>query len=316
MHPFPTIVDAGGNFFQSESFVSEHHHHHSANYGRAFAIGITLNVVFVLVEVFYGLQADSLALLSDAGHNLSDVLGLLIAWGGYYLARLRPNQKHTYGLGRATILAALFNALILLVAIGGIAWEAIARFSHPVPIQGGIVMWVAGIGVVINGITAWLFMSGNKDDLNLRGAFLHMTADALVSLGVVIAGAVFLLTGWTWLDPAISLAIAVVILLGTWGLLRQSLHLSLDGVPDSIDLNAVRSYLAAQPGVIEVHDLHVWAMSTSEVALTAHLVTNGEQLKDDFLSRVANELHNEYGIEHATIQIESGNITCALSTHA
>lgn len=316
MHPFPTIVDAGGNFFQSESFVSERHHHHSANYGRAFAIGITLNVVFVLVEVFYGLQADSLALLSDAGHNLSDVLGLLIAWGGYYLARLRPNQKHTYGLGRATILAALFNALILLVAIGGIAWEAIARFSHPVPIQGGIVMWVAGIGVVINGITAWLFMSGNKDDLNLRGAFLHMTADALVSLGVVIAGAVFLLTGWTWLDPAISLAIAVVILLGTWGLLRQSLHLSLDGVPDSIDLNAVRSYLAAQPGVIEVHDLHVWAMSTSEVALTAHLVTNGEQLKDDFLSRVANELHNEYGIEHATIQIESGNITCALSTHA
>lgn len=316
MRPFPTIVDAGGNFFQSESFVSEHHHHHSGNYGRAFAIGITLNVVFVLVEVFYGLQADSLALLSDAGHNLSDVLGLLIAWGGFYLGRLRPNQKHTYGLGRATILAALFNALILLVAIGGIAWEAIARFSHPVPIQGGIVMWVAGIGVVINGITAWLFMAGNKYDLNLRGAFLHMTADALVSFGVVIAGAVFILTGWTWLDPAISLAIAVVILLGTWGLLRQSLHLSLDGVPDSIDLNAVRNYLAAQPGVIEVHDLHVWAMSTSGVALTAHLVTNGEQLKDDFLSRVANELHDEYRIEHATIQIESGNITCALSTHA
>ena len=316
MRPSPTIVDAGGNYFQSESLMSEHQHHHSANYGRAFAIGITLNVIFVLVEVFYGLQADSLALLSDAGHNLSDVLGLLIAWGGFYLGRLRPNQKHTYGLGRATILAALFNALILLVAIGGIAWEAIARFSHPVPIQGGIVMWVAGIGVVINGITAWLFVSGNKDDLNLRGAFLHMTADALVSLGVVIAGAVFLLTGWAWLDPAISLAIAVVILLGTWGLLRQSLHLSLDGVPDSIDLNAVRSYLTAQQGVIEVHDLHVWAMSTSEVALTAHLVTNGEQLKDDFLSRVANELHDEYGIEHATIQIEAGNITCALSTHA
>jgi len=315
MRPFPTIVDAGGNYFQNDAFMSGHHHHHSANYGRAFAIGITLNVVFVLVEVFYGLQADSLALLSDAGHNLSDVLGLLIAWGGYYLGRLRPNQKHTYDLGRATILAALFNALILLVAIGGIAWEAIARFSHPVPIQGGIVMWVAGIGVVINGITAWLFMSGNKDDLNLRGAFLHMTADALVSLGVVIAGAVFLLTGWTWLDPAISLAIAVVILLGTWGLLRQSLHLSLDGVPDSIDLNAVRNYLAAQPGVIEVHDLHVWAMSTSEVALTAHLVMNGERLKDDFLSRVGNKLHDEYGIEHATIQIETGNMACALSSH-
>ncbi len=295
--------------------MSGHHHHHSANYGRAFAIGITLNVFFVLVEVFYGLQADSLALLSDAGHNLSDVLGLLIAWGGYYLGRLRPNQKHTYGLGRATILAALFNALILLVAIGGIAWEAIARFSHPVPIQGGIVMWVAGIGVVINGITAWLFMAGNKDDLNLRGAFLHMTADALVSLGVVIAGAVFLLTGWTWLDPAISLAIAVVILLGTWGLLRQSLHLSLDGVPDSIDLNAVRSYLAAHLGVIEVHDLHVWAMSTSEIALTAHLVMPDGQQEDRFLNHVADELHKEFGIEHATIQIEAGNNFCVLSTH-
>ena len=315
MRPFPTIVDAGGNFFQSEAFMSEHHHHHSANYGRAFAIGITLNVVFVLVEVFYGLQADSLALLSDAGHNMSDVLGLLIAWGGFYLGRLRPNQKHTYGLGRATILAALFNALILLVAIGGIAWEAIARFSHPVPIQGGIVMWVAGIGVVINGITAWLFMSGNKDDLNLRGAFLHMTADALVSLGVVIAGAVFLLTGWTWLDPAISLAIAVVILLGTWGLLRQSLHLSLDGVPDSIDLNAVRSYLGAQPGVIEVHDLHVWAMSTSEIALTAHLVIPDGHQGDEFLNHVADKLHKEFSIEHATIQIEAGNNICVLSTH-
>ncbi len=315
MCPFPTIVDAGGNFFQSEAFMSEHHHHHSANYGRAFAIGITLNVVFVLVEVFYGLQADSLALLSDAGHNLSDVLGLLIAWGGFYLGRLRPNQKHTYGLGRATILAALFNALILLVAIGGIAWEAIARFSHPVPIQGGIVMWVAGIGVVINGITAWLFMSGNKDDLNLRGAFLHMTADALVSLGVVIAGAVFLLTGWTWLDPAISLAIAVVILLGTWGLLRQSLHLSLDGVPDSIDLNAVRSYLGAQPGVIEVHDLHVWAMSTSDIALTAHLVMPDGHQGDEFLNQVADELHDKFSVEHATIQIEIRSGICALATH-
>ena len=315
MRPFPTTVAASGNYFQSESSMSEHHHHHSANYGRAFAIGITLNVIFVLVEVFYGLQADSLALLSDAGHNLSDVLGLLIAWGGFYLGRLRPNQKHTYGLGRATILAALFNALILLVAIGGIAWEAVARFSHPVPIQGGIVMWVAGIGVVINGITAWLFMAGNKDDLNLRGAFLHMTADALVSLGVVIAGAVFLLTGWTWLDPTISLAIAVVILLGTWGLLRQSLHLSLDGVPDSIELNAVRSYLGAQPGVIEVHDLHVWAMSTSEIALTAHLVMPDGHPGDEFLKQVADVLHDRFAIEHATIQIEIGNISCDLSTH-
>jgi cobalt-zinc-cadmium efflux system protein len=241
-----------------------HSHSHGANYNHAFIIGITLNVLFVLAEAFYGWQADSLALLSDAGHNLSDVLGLLMAWGGFYLARLRPNQKHTYGLGRATMMAALFNALILLVAIGGIAWEAISRFSHPVPIQGGIVMLVAAVGVVINGITAWLFMSGNKDDLNLRGAFLHMAADALVSLGVVIAGALYIWSGWTWLDPAISLVIAVVILLGTWGLLHQSLHLSLDGVPASIELDKVKDHLLALPEVSDVHDLHVWAMSTSD----------------------------------------------------
>ncbi len=292
-----------------------HSHNHAANYGRAFAIGIALNVLFVLVEAFYGWQADSLALFSDAGHNLSDVLGLLAAWGGFYLARLRPNQKHTYGLGRATILAALFNALILLIAIGGIVWEAIVRFSHPVPIQGGTVMLVAAIGVVINGITAWLFMSGNKDDLNLRGAFLHMAADALVSLGVVIAGALFIWTGWTWLDPAISLVIAVVILLGTWGLLRQSLHLSLDGVPASVELDSVKRYLSTLPGVIEVHDLHVWAMSTSETALTAHLVVRDGHPGDDFLNRVADELHHDFSIEHATIQIETTAQTCALSNH-
>lgn len=295
--------------------MTDHHHTHAPNYGRAFSIGIALNVLFVLVEVFYGWQADSLALLSDAGHNLSDVLGLLIAWGGFYLAGLRPDQKHTYGLGRATMMAALFNALILLIAIGGIAWEAIARFSHPVPIQGGTVMLVAAIGVVINGITAWLFMSGNKDDLNLRGAFLHMAADALVSLGVVIAGAVYIRTGWTWLDPAISLGIAVVILLGTWGLLRQSLHLSLDGVPASIELDKVRNYLTAQPNVTAVHDLHVWAMSTTGIALTAHLVVPDGYPGDDFLSRVSSELHDKFAIDHATIQIETGKLTCALSAH-
>jgi cobalt-zinc-cadmium efflux system protein len=292
-----------------------HSHSHAANYGRAFAIGIALNVLFVLVEVFYGWQADSLALLSDAGHNLSDVLGLLAAWGGYYLGKLRPNHKHTYGLGRATIMAALFNALILLIAIGGIAWEAIVRFSHPVPIQGGTVMLVAAIGVVINGITAWLFMSGNQNDLNLRGAFLHMAADALVSLGVVIAGAIYIWTGWTWLDPTISLVIAVVILLGTWGLLRQSLHLSLDGVPASVELDRVKSYLSSLPGVIEVHDLHVWAMSTSETALTVHLVISDGHPGDEFLNRVADELHDDFAIEHATIQIEMNNQSCALSTH-
>jgi cobalt-zinc-cadmium efflux system protein len=293
-----------------------HTHSHASNYGRAFAIGIALNVLFVLVEAFYGWRADSLALLSDAGHNLSDVLGLLVAWGGFYLGKLRPNHKHTYGLGRATMMAAMFNALILLVAIGGIVWEAIVRFSHPVPIQGGTVMLVAAIGVVINGITAWLFMSGNKDDLNVRGAFLHMAADALVSLGVVIAGAIYIRTGWTWLDPAISLGIAVVILLGTWGLLRQSLHLSLDGVPASVELDSVKRYLSSLPGVIEVHDLHVWAMSTSETALTAHLVVRDGHPGDDFLNRVADELHHDFAIEHATIQIECGDLECVLSGHA
>lgn len=297
--------------------MSAHHHSHShaANYDRAFAVGISLNVLFVLVETYYGWLSDSLALLSDAGHNLSDVLGLLMAWGGFYLARLRPSRKHTYGWGRATILAALFNALILLIAIGGIVWESISRFSHPVPIQGGIVMLVAAIGVVINGITAWLFMSGNRDDLNLRGAFLHMAADALVSLGVVIVGALFIWTGWAWLDPAISLAIAVVILLGTWGLLRQSLHLSLDGVPASVELDAVKVYLSSLPEVSEVHDLHVWAMSTSEIALTAHLVVRDGHPGDDFLNRIADELHQDFAIEHTTIQIETGDLTCVLATH-
>ena len=292
-----------------------HSHSHAANYDRAFALGIVLNVLFVVVETIFGWQADSLALLSDAGHNLSDVLGLLVAYGGLYLARLRPNHKHTYGLGRATILAALFNAMILLIAIGGIVWEAVGRFSHPVPIQGGIVMLVAAIGVVINGITAWLFMSGNKTDLNLRGAFLHMAADALVSLGVVIAGAMFIWTGWAWLDPAISLVIAVVILWSTWDLLRQALHLSLDGVPVSITLDNVKNYLTAQPNVIEIHDLHVWAMSTSEIALTVHLVMRGGHPGNEFLCRVAEELHDNFTIGHATIQIELDNQQCTLSGH-
>ena len=294
----------------------DHSHHHGASYDRAFAVGITLNVLYVLVEAYFGWRSDSLALLSDAGHNLSDVLGLLMAWSGFYLARLRPSQKHTYGLGRATIMAALFNALFLLIVVGGIVWEAIARFSHPVPIQGGIVILVAGIGVVVNGITAWLFMSGHKQDLNLRGAFLHMAADALVSLGVVIASALFIWTGWTWLDPAISLAIAVVILLGTWNLLRHSLNLSLDGVPASIELDSVRNYLAELPGVGTVHDLHVWAMSTSEIALTAHLVMPDGHPGDDFLCSIASILHDDFDIEHTTIQIERGDRPCALFTHA
>ncbi len=290
--------------------MSEHTHH--ARYDRAFSIGITLNIAFVLVEAFYGWQADSLALLSDAGHNLSDVLGLLIAWGGFYLARLRPNPKHTYGWGRATIMAALFNALILLIAIGGIAWEALVRFNHPVPIQGSTVMLVAAMGVVNNGITAWLFMSGNKGDLNMRGAFLHMAADALVSLGVVITGALFVWTGWAWLDPVMSLVIALVILLGTWDLLRQSLHLSLDGVPNAIALTQVEAYLSGLTGVNAIHDLHIWAISTSKIALTVHLIMPEGGANDDFLQLIAQKLHDEFGIEHATIQIEASRQSCTL----
>lgn len=292
-----------------------HSHAHAANYDRAFAIGIALNVLFVLVEAFYGWMADSLALLSDAGHNLSDVLGLLLAWGGYYLARLRPSRSHTYGFGRATIMAALFNALLLLVAVGAITWEAFDRFAHPVEIQGMTVIVVAAIGVLVNGVTAWLFMSGDHQDLNLRGAFLHMAADALVSVGVVAAGVLFLWTGWFWLDPFISLLIALVILLGTWGLLRQALHLSLDGVPISVELEQVRTYLSGLPGVAAVHDLHVWAMSTSEVALTAHLVMPQGHAGDAFLCSVTQTLHDDFGIEHATIQIESDSESCVLTHH-
>ncbi|MDP2694702.1 MAG: cation diffusion facilitator family transporter [Gallionella sp.] len=297
--------------------MNTHDHPHSHDYGRAFAIGIALNVLFVLVEAFYGWLTDSLALLSDAGHNLSDVLGLLMAWGGFYLARLRPSQRHTYGLGRATMMAAVFNALILLVATGGIVWEAIARFSHPVPIQGGTVMAVAAIGIAINGFTAWLFMPrGERYDLNLRGAYLHMAADTLVSLGVVIAAALFIWTGWTWLDPAISLVIAVVILLGTWNLLHPALRLSLDAVPASIELDEVSNYLTTLPGVSAIHDLHVWAMSTSETALTVHLIMPDGHPDGDFLYRVAKTLHDKFDIDHPTIQIETGEHPCVLSGHA
>lgn len=292
------------------------HHHHIANYDRAFAVGVTLNVLFVLVEAYYGWKSNSLALLSDAGHNLSDVLGLLIAWGGFYLARRRPSQNHTYGLGRATMMAAMFNALLLLIVIGGIAIEAIDRFAEPVAIQGNTVMVVAAIGVAINGLTAWLFVSGNQHDLNLRGAFLHMAADALVSLGVVAAGGLFILTGWTWLDPAISLVIALVVLYSTWDLLRHALHLSLDGVPASIELESVRRFLSELEGVTAIHDLHVWAMSTSEIALTVHLVMPKGHPGDEFLCDIARELQHDFAIAHTTIQVETGDYPCALFGHA
>lgn len=291
------------------------HHHHSHGHGhghahapqrfdRAFAIGIALNLGFVLVEAFYGWQINSLALLADAGHNLSDVGGLVLAWAAMAAARLRPNDRHTYGWRRGSILASFVNALILLVAMGSLGWESIQRLQQPEAVAGATVMVVAGIGVLINAATAALFISGSRSDLNLRGAFLHMAADALVSVGVVLAGALYLWRGWGWIDPAVSLAIALVIVFGTWSLFRQSLHLLFDGVPEHVDLAAVRRYLLGLPGVCDVHDLHVWAMSTNEVALTAHMAMSPSPSGDAFLQEIARELHERFGIGHATLQLE------------
>lgn len=282
------------------------HSHAPANFNRAFAIGIALNVIFVAIEAFYGWRVNSLALIADAGHNLSDVAGLILAWGGALAVKLRPNARHTYGWKRATILAAFANALLLLVAMGGLAWEAIGRlFSAQVLVQqqGVTIMVVAGIGIAINTGTALLFMRGSKTDLNIRGAFTHMAADALVSAGVVIAGALALWKGWLWLDPVVSLAIAVVIIVGTWSLFKQSLHMLFDGVPDSVAPQAVHDCLAALPGVSQVHDLHIWAMGTSQIALTAHLVMPQGHADDAFLKNATDQLHDRFEITHVTIQI-------------
>jgi len=287
------------------------HSHAPADFGRAFIIGIVLNTVFVIFEVVYGTLAKSLALVADAGHNASDVLGLLLAWGAYLAAKRRPSQKHTYGLRRSSILASLANAVLLLVALGAIIVEAIHRFSQPAPVAGSTVIWVALLGIAINGVTAYLFASGRKGDLNLRGAYQHMFADALVSAGVVVAGAVILLTGWNWLDPVVSLVLAAVILYGTWGLLRESLDLALDAVPENVDINEVKSFLSAQPGVAGVHDLHVWGLSTTETALTVHLVMPAG-LPDEDLQHLRHELHEQFGVEHATVQIEQGRVVCDL----
>ncbi|GAA5508479.1 cation diffusion facilitator family transporter [Novipirellula caenicola] len=282
-----------------------HHHTENQNYGSAFAIGVVLNVVFVVVEAGYGFYSHSLALLADAGHNLSDVLGLLIAWGGYALAKVPPCNKRTYGWRSTTILAALLNALILLVAIGGIAWEAIHRFQDPAEVAAPTVIIVALIGVVINTITALLFMKGRHGDLNIRGAFLHMAADALLSLGVAVAGVLILYTQWNWIDPATSLLIAVVIFIATTDLLRESMNYALQAVPKKIDLDDVNAYLLRLPGVTAVHDLHVWAMSTTEIALTAHLVKPQLENNDALLKKIAHDLDHEFQISHATVQIES-----------
>jgi cobalt-zinc-cadmium efflux system protein len=279
------------------------HSHQPDNYNAAFGIGIGLNVAFVAIEAFYGWKINSLALLADAGHNLSDVIGLVLAWGGALAGKLRPDARHTYGWKRASILAAFINALLLLVAMGSLAWEAVHRLQSPQAVEGVTIMVVAGIGIVVNTATALLFMRGSKSDLNIRGAFLHMAADALVSAGVVVAGGLALWQGWTWLDPVASLVIAAVIVVGTWNLFRQSLHLLFDGVPDGVDLHAVQALLQGLPGVAQVHDLHVWAMGTSETALTAHLVMPAGGGDDAFLKHATDELHEHFEIRHVTLQV-------------
>ena len=282
---------------------SHHGHPHEIGHGRAFAIGIVLNLAFVVIEAGYGFLADSMALLSDAGHNLSDVLGLAIAWGASLLARRTRTERFTYGLRSGSILAALFNAILLLVATGGIIWESLQRLIEPAPVAAVTMMVVAGIGILVNGFTAFLFMSG-QHDLNIRGAFLHMVADAAVSLGVVLGGLAILWTGAAWIDPVLSLVIAAVIIAGTWGLLRQSLTLSLHGVPSNIALSEVRRALEQLPGVARVHHLHIWAMSTTEAALTVHLVMPGGYPGDRFLAETQHDLKERFGIGHATLQIE------------
>jgi cobalt-zinc-cadmium efflux system protein len=295
-----------------------HVHEHgrsAASFNAAFAIGIGLNIAFVAVEAFYGWKIGSLALLADAGHNLSDVIGLVLAWGGALAGNLRPDARHTYGWKRASILAAFVNALLLLVAMGSLAWEAVHRLQSPQPVEGVTIMVVAGIGIVINTATALLFMRGRESDLNIRGAFLHMAADALVSAGVVVAGALALRFGWTWLDPVASLVIAAIIVAGTWSLFRQSLHLLFDGVPDSVDLHAVQALLEALPGVAQVHDLHVWAMGSAEIAMTAHLVMPEGQADDAFLQQATAQLHERFDIEHVTLQVMQVPFSRACAVH-
>lgn len=283
------------------------HSHAPADFGRAFAIGTVLNLGFVLVEGLAGIATGSMALLADAGHNLSDVLGLLIAWGGASLAKRPASRRFTYGLSSSTILGALANAVLLLFAVGAIALEAVQRLGSPAPVPGATVMVVAGIGIVINTATALLFMRGSKHDLNIRGAYLHMAADAAVSAAVVVGGALILFTGKAWIDPALSLLIVVVILWSTWGLLRDSVVMALHAVPPGIDAEQVEKTLATLPGVARVHDLHIWPMSTTQVALTAHLQMPGGHPGDAFLHDVQHRLEHDHGIHHMTLQIEIGD---------
>lgn len=291
------------------------HVHAPASFGRAFAIGIASNVGFVLIEVIYGALSNSVALFADAGHNLSDVLSLLLAFTASLMAKRPPTARYTYGLRSSSILAALFNAIFLLLTTGAISWEAVQRLSAPEPVAGRTVMVVAAIGIAVHGVTAWLFASGREADINIRGAFMHMAADAFVSAGVVVAGLVILLTGWFWLDPVVSLAINAVIIWGTWGLLRDSLGMSMAAVPAHIDPAEVRRFLEARPGVASIHDLHIWPMSTTEIALSCHMIIPAGHPGDAFIHDLAEQLDHRFRINHATVQIEiDPQVACALAS--
>jgi cobalt-zinc-cadmium efflux system protein len=286
---------------------SQGHSHAPKDFGFAFALGAALNIGFVVLEAIAGVLANSMALIADAGHNLSDVLGLLMAWGAVLLLKRRPTREYTYGFGSSTILAALANAVLLLVAVGAIGLEAVQRFGNPPDVAGPTMIIVAALGILVNGFTAWLFASGRQRDVNIRGAYLHMAADAAVSLGVVVAGFAMLATGWNWLDPVVSLVICAIIVWGTWGLLRDTMRLALQGVPSGIDPARVQRRLASLPGVASLHDLHIWPMSTTDTALTCHLVMPGGHPGDDFILQATKMLQDEFEIRHATLQFEVGD---------
>jgi cobalt-zinc-cadmium efflux system protein len=282
------------------------HVHAPKDFNRAFAVGVVLNTALVVAQVVFGLLAHSLALVADAGHNFADVLGLMLAWWASRLAKSPPTKHRTYGMGSASILAALANAIFLLVTMGAVGWEAIQRLRQPHEVHGGIVIWVAALGIVVNGASAALFYSGRKGDLNVRGAFLHLAADAGISLGVVVAGLIIVMTGMYWIDPVASLIITAIIVYGTWGLFRDSINLALQAVPRGIDVVEVRTWLEKRPGIVAVHDLHIWAMSTTETALTAHLVKPDGKLDDAMLREIGEEMEHRFSIGHVTLQCEEG----------
>jgi cobalt-zinc-cadmium efflux system protein len=314
-HGHPHDHDHEHGHDHSHGLGGHSHAHLPETFGRAFAIGIALNAAYVLVEAGFGIAAHSVSLVADAAHNLADVLGLVAAWGAIQLAQRPAQGRFTYGFRGSSILAALGNAVALLVVTGGLTWEAIRRLVTPVESVGSTMMIVAACGVVINGATALLFMRGRESDLNIKGAFMHMLADALLALGVVAAGGLVVLTGQFWIDPVFGLVIGAIIVLGTWGLLRDSVALALSAAPRGIDLQQVHGHLCSLPGVTAVHDLHVWAMSTTETALTAHIVRPGMGADDDFLHRVSNDLCDRFRIGHVTLQVEADTLegACALA---